>query len=84
MYGDAEKASEEVKKKVAKDVVNQWSLLKGMTRERLYVSFASEAIKSLFVLRVLLFHSISEIKAQSSVLRINPTKCDLKTEVVEL
>ena len=42
------------------------------------------AIKSLFVLRVLLFHSISEIKAQSSVLRINPTKCDLKTEVVEL
>ena len=25
-----------------------------------------------------------EIKAQSSVLRINPTKCDLKTEVVEL
>ena len=42
MYGDAEKASEEVKKKVAKDVVDQWSLLKGMTRERLYVSFASE------------------------------------------
>ena len=42
------------------------------------------AIKSPFVLRALLFHSISEIKAQSSVLRINPTKCDLKTEVVEL
>ena len=42
MYGDAEKASEEVEKKVAKDVVDQWSLLKGMTRERLYVSFASE------------------------------------------
>ena len=37
-----------------------------------------------FILRALLFHSISEIKAQSSVLRINPTKCDLKTEVVEL
>ena len=42
MYGDAGKASEEVKKKVAKDVVDQWCLLKGMTRERLYVSFASE------------------------------------------
>ena len=42
MYGDAEKASEDVKKKVAKDVVDRWSLLKGMTRERLYVSFASE------------------------------------------
>lgn len=42
MYGDAEKAPEDVKEKVEKDVMERWSLLKGMTRERLYVSFASE------------------------------------------
>ena len=42
MYGDAEKASEDAKRNVEKDVMERWSLLKGVTRERLYVSFASE------------------------------------------